>query len=170
MKKRHKFYVLLFCCVAVLLAVVSVLLLVSNNRKEETTLVEKEIITFSPNPTSSPTLTLKPTPYISITKAPSVILSKPLSLDELFEKYGLIYGVDKNVLKKIASCESGLDPNQVTGIYGGLFQFSDLSWTEARGRMGKSADQNLKFNAEESIKTAAFEINYKGTSGWSDCD
>jgi soluble lytic murein transglycosylase-like protein len=92
------------------------------------------------------------------------------SLEDLFTKYGKIYNVDKELLKKIAGCESGFNPNAVNNDYAGLFQFASFAWIEARGRIGLNNDLSLRFNAEESIKTAAFEINYKGTSGWSDCD
>lgn len=142
-------------------------------------LLGKDIIktsTNSPTPTSSPTptFTLTPIPtktYIpipSLTAIPVTITSP--NFDDLFAKYGNQYNVDKELLKRIAGCESGFNPNDVTNDYAGLFQFGSLPWIEARGRMGLSNDQNLRFNAEESIKTAAFEIDYKGTSGWSDCN
>lgn len=118
-----------------------------------------------PSPSLIPSSTRIPT--IVLTTKPTV---KAFSLDELFAKYGAQYHVDPGVLKKIAGCESGYDAGQITGDYAGLFQFASFAWIEARGRMGLPADQSLRFNAEESIRTAAFEINYKGTSGWSDCD
>lgn len=126
--------------------------------------------TSSPTPTFTPSPTPTPTFVPTTTPTPIPVAKTSLSLEELFTKYGSQYNVDKELLKKIAGCESGFDPSQITGIYAGLFQFADFAWTEARGRMGLSSDQSLRFNAEESIRTAAFEINYKGTSGWSDCD
>lgn len=133
--------------------------------------LEIPIPTLAPTPTV--TFTLTPTiliPTRIISPKPTVIISIPLTLDELFVKYGSQYNVSPDVLRKIAGCESGYDVNQVTGDYAGLFQFALFAWVEARGRMGLSNDQSLRFNAEESIRTAAFEINYKGTSGWDDCD
>lgn len=137
-----------------------------------------ENITSSPaiviSPTSTvfitPTFTLTPTPTTvpKATKVPAV--SAPVTFDELFNRYGAIYGIDPAVLKKIADCESGFDPNQITGDYTGLFQFGSIPWQEARGRLGANPDLSLRFNAEESIRTAAHEIQFKGTSGWSDCD
>jgi hypothetical protein len=121
-------------------------------------------LTQTPTPTLTPTFTPTPTP----TPIP-VIITSP-SLEDLFIKYGKQYNVDKELLKKIAGCESGFNPNAVKDDYAGLFQFASFAWIEARGRMGLSNDLSLRFNAEESIRTAAFEINYKGTSGWSDCD
>lgn len=124
--------------------------------------------TLTITPTSTPTLTPTPTPTPKPTSIPTPAQS--LSLDDLFNKYGAIYGVDPGVLRSIASCESGFDPSQVTGDYAGLFQFGSLPWQEARGRLGENPDLSLRFNAEESVKTAAHEIQIKGTSGWSDCD
>jgi soluble lytic murein transglycosylase-like protein len=104
------------------------------------------------------------------TPIPFPTRAAPSDLDALFEKYGNQYHVDKELLKKIARCESNFDPNATNKDYAGLFQFASFAWVEARGRMGLNDDLNLRFNAEEAIRTAAFEINYKGTSGWSDCD
>lgn len=121
--------------------------------------------TLTPVPTRIPTVSPTPTPFQNPTSTP-----KPLSLDELFAKYGAQYNVSPDVLKKIAGCESGFNPNAVRDDYAGLFQFASFAWVEARARIGLSNDQNLRFNAEESIRTAAHEINFKGTSGWSDCE
>lgn len=121
------------------------------------------------SPTPSPKILASPSPKPTLKPIPTPT-AKTTNLDDLFAKYGSKYGVDVGLLKKIAGCESGFDPNQVTGDYAGLFQFGSQAWIDARGRIGLDNNQILRFNAEESIKTAAFEINYKGTSGWSDCD
>lgn len=147
---------------------------IKNNNTKPLKSVSNPTLTPTPNPTFTPTPSQRPTitptsRHISIpTPIPATVTS--VNLEELFAKYASQYNIDKNLLKKIADCESGFDASQVTGNYAGLFQFADFAWTEARGRMGLSDDQSLRFNAEESIRTAAFEINYKGTSGWSDCD
>lgn len=142
-----------------------------------TAIIPSPTETIIPSLTPTPTLLLTPTakPKITFTPTPTPAFTMQTSspqtnFDELFAKYGAQYGVDPEKLKSIASCESGFDPNQVTGIYGGLFQFSSLAWSEARGRIGLDATDSLRFNAEESIRTAAHEIQIKGTSGWSDCD
>ncbi len=131
-------------------------------------------IFISPTPTiiftPTPTVTLTPTPTVTPKPKKIPTPAQVSSLDDLFNKYGATYGVDPGVLRNIASCESGFDPNQVTGDYGGLFQFGSLPWQEARGRLGANPDLSLRFNAEEAVKTAAHEIQIKGTSGWDDCD
>ncbi len=132
----------------------------------EATSIASPVLT--PSPTPHPALKAIPTPSLKPAATPKIVTAP--TLDDLFAKYGAQYGVSVGLLKKIAGCESGFDPNQITGDYAGLFQFGSTPWVEARGRMGLSSDQKLRFNAEESIKTASFEISHFGTSGWSDCD
>lgn len=156
----------------VLLIVSSFLFLVLNQKfnsqKESANISITPINSSTPTSSPSPTISSSPTIAPKITKAS--VSNTQTTLDELFVKYGNTYGVDPVVLKNIASCESGFDPNQITGDYAGLFQFGSIAWQEARGRLGENPDLSLRFNAEESIKTAAHEIQIKGTSGWDDCD
>lgn len=128
--------------------------------------------TPTPTPTSTPTPTptTTPTPRPKPTPTPVLPTTSPLSMEDLFSKYASQYTVSKDLLKRIAGCESGFNPKATNGDYGGLFQFSSLAWREARGRIGLNADANLRFDAEEAIKTAAHEIQVKGTSGWAACD
>ncbi|MCL4338549.1 transglycosylase family protein [Patescibacteria group bacterium] len=66
-------------------------------------------------------------------------------------------------------CESGLNPKADNGIYGGLYQFSAGSWETTRIRMNLNPDPNLRFNAEEAIKTAAFKLAADGVYAWPHC-
>jgi hypothetical protein len=160
--------VILIIVAIIAIAILSAIYISTNNSTENSMLYPSPSPTTTTIPAFTPTPTLIPTPTIRV--LPTINANTPQTLDQLFSKYGAIYNVDPNVLRKIAGCESGYDVNQVTGDYAGLFQFASFAWIEARGRMGLSNDQSLRFNAEESVKTAAFEINYKGTSGWDDCD
>lgn len=167
MKKIAAFIFFLIPLTIVLVIVISGILF--NSKK----LIINEIpSSITPTPTISTTPTFTPTPSPEPTLIPTSIpqTTTTKSLDYLFTLYGSRYGVDSQVLKKIAGCESGFDVNQITGDYAGLFQFGSTPWIEARGRLGENNDLNLRFNAEESIKTAAHEIQIKGTSGWGDCD
>lgn len=120
--------------------------------------------TLTQAPTFTPTpIPTSPTPIITVTTSST-------NLEELFGKYASQYNVSKDLLKKIAGCESGFNPNAVNNDYAGLFQFASFAWREARSRLGADDNLDLRFNPEESIRTAAHEISYKGTSGWSDCD
>jgi hypothetical protein len=81
-----------------------------------------------------------------------------------------MYVVSKDLLQKIADCESEFNTNATNGDYAGMFQYSTLAWKAARGRIGLDSNPSLRFNAEESIKTAAHEIQTRGTSSWPNCD
>lgn len=125
--------------------------------------------TFTPTPTAtpSPTLTSTPTATPSPTLIPVIIL--PKDLDELFTKYSSDYSVDKELLKRIANCESSLNPNAGTGRYAGLFQFAEPIWIQTRTLIGKDPDVNLRFNAEEAIRTAAFMLSQGHLGIWPNC-
>lgn len=116
-------------------------------------------------PEAKPSATPKPT-------ATPVPVALPESdLDSLFEKYAGQYGVSAIAMKHIAQCESGLNPGSLSknGLYGGLFQFVSSTWSGNRRAMGEDPDPNLRFNAEEAIKTAAFKISRDGYGAWPVC-
>lgn len=93
----------------------------------------------------------------------------PNDLESLFEKYSSEYKVDKNLLKRIADCESEFNPQAINGSYGGLYQFTTSTWAVTRKSMGMSEDEKERFNAEEAIRTAAFKISRGGLSAWPNC-
>jgi len=90
-------------------------------------------------------------------------------LSDLFTFYGDFYHLDQQVLRKISLCESGNNPKALNEPYAGLFQFQPTTWIATRNRMGKDPNSDLRFNAEEAIKTAAFKISNDGTSAWYNC-
>lgn len=101
-------------------------------------------------------------------KAPEPV-SAPIDLDSMFKKYAEEYGVDSNLLKRIAKCESGFNPKSDSGYYGGMFQYATSTWTSTRSAMGLDPNPELRFNAEESIRTSAFKISRGGASAWPVC-
>jgi hypothetical protein len=131
--------------------------------------------TPTPTPTQTPTPTLTPTPTATptITPTPTLIILSEY-LDGLFNKYCTEYGVDsigKELLKKIANCESHFNTGVVSqnGKYAGMFQFDENTWTSVRNSMGQNPDQNLRFSADESIKTAAYMAHLGRFSSWPNC-
>jgi len=92
------------------------------------------------------------------------------NLDELFTKYSSEYSVDKELMKRIAYCESRLNPAAATSQYAGLYQFSESLWIQTRTLMGLNSDVNLRLNAEESIRTAAFMISQNHLYIWPNCN
>ena len=124
---------------------------------------ENDYIVITETPVPTPTLkpTLTPTP------APKVISSGQLA--DQFTKYSNQYSVNRELLWKIGVCESGLNSSATNGIYGGMFQFSESSWITIRTHMNLPHDSKLRFDAEESIKTAAFKLSVGGAGAWPEC-
>ncbi len=116
-------------------------------------------------PTATPTPTSVPTP--EATTAP---VAGPADLEALFDKYSAEYGADKELLKKIAKCESGFNPtSNNSGMYLGMYQFASSTWSANRNRMGLDPNPDLRTNAEEAIRTAAYMIARGGQGHWPNC-
>ena len=113
--------------------------------------------------------TVAPTPQAVQTVEIVAANTAQSELDALFEKYGAEYGVDPNVLRSIAYCESTNNPAAVNGPYAGLFQFVTSTWVANRNAMGLDPDPALRFDAEEAIRTAAYKISRDGTGAWPVC-
>lgn len=123
-------------------------------------------------PTITPTLTHTPTPTPvppTPTRIPTPVIVVSANLDDLFTKYSNEYSVDKELLKRIAKCESGLNPNSSTSRYAGLYQFSEGLWVSTRTLMGHNSDSNLRFSPQEAIRTAAFMISQNHLGIWPNC-
>lgn len=105
------------------------------------------------------------------TKAPvvAVPVAAPADLEALFSQHAATHGVDPEIMKKIAQCESGMRPNATNGPYGGMFQFVSSTWVSNRKAMGKDTDPALRFNASEAIETAAFKMGRDGYGAWPSC-
>lgn len=125
--------------------------------------------TFTPTPipTHTPTPTLTPTPEPTL--SPTVIPYTSNDFDQWFTQYSKEYGVEKNTLFLIAVCESKLNPQASNGDYKGIYQFSTGTWQSTRNQMGMDQNPDLRFNPEESIRTAAFKISRGGSSAWKNC-
>ena len=128
--------------------------------------------TPTPTPTETPTPTPTQTPTPTPTETPSptpTTVSQPngTQLDEWFTKYANEYHIDRALLHRIAQCESGFNTNSNNnGLYVGMYQFSESTWIGTRSAMGADTNPELRTNAEESIKTAAFKISQGGAGAW----
>jgi hypothetical protein len=139
----------------------------SNERELASSFLDK-YITPKPTLTESPIFKTKAfEPILSPTITPVVIVVT--NLEALFTKYCSEYGVDRELMKKIARCESGFNSRADTGIYGGMFQFLTSTWVSTRRSIGLDPDPELRFNAEESIKTAAYMLSKGRQNDWPVC-
>ena len=123
--------------------------------------------TETPEPTSTPIPTDTPIPTAIPTSVPTVAVA--VDLETLFAKFSEEYQADKELLKRIARCESGFNPEAVNGIYAGMFQFAPQSWVSVRNGMGLDTKTDLRTNVEESIRTAAYMIGHGQASAWPSC-
>jgi len=93
----------------------------------------------------------------------------PQELQPLFTRYAQEYGVDADILAKIARCESHFNPQAVSGPYGGMYQYLVSTWASTRNAMGQDPNPDLRFSPEEAIETSAFKISRGGIGAWPVC-
>jgi hypothetical protein len=153
----------------------------SNGKMDGLVLADRDILrqptaTPSPTPTLTPTPTYTPTPTPTPTNTPTPTItptpgpvSIPSQLEPLFQRFASEYNVDKQLLVRIALCESGFNTLAINGDYLGLFQFGTTRWIEYRTQMGHDTNPDLRKIAEESIKTAAFAISRGKLFLWPNC-
>lgn len=122
----------------------------------------------SPPPTDGSTATPTQIPTVTPTLTPQPSLESG-DLESLFDHFAGEFSVDENLLKRIASCESGFNSNAENGDYQGMFQFAASSWMTTRLAMGADINTDLRKNTEEAIKTAAFMIAHNGAGAWPSC-
>lgn len=141
--------------------------------EEETTQTKVVSTADVPAPTAVPTAvpTVAPTvvPLPTATPLPKQSVTAPADLDPLFAKYAGEFGIDAEDLKGIAKCEAGFNSQADTGLYAGMFQFDSSTWASTRNAMGLDPNPELRKNAEESIRTAAFKIKNGGRRAWPNC-
>lgn len=128
------------------------------------------LLTPSPQPTNSPTPA--PTNFVEVESTTAKPTTPPVAastFDPIFSQWSSHFGVDLNLLKYIAKCESRFNPDSVGGIYGGMYQFSASTWKSTRTAMNHDPDPNLRFDPAEAIKTAAFKIANGGKMAWKNC-
>ena len=118
-------------------------------------------IKITPNPTKKPTL--------KVTAVPTPTAETSGEVNELINRFSAQYGVDPNVIRHIAICESGFRSNAKHGPYIGLFQFGETTWINIRKEMGEETNSDLRYSAEESVQTVAYAVS-KGKGGiWPNC-
>jgi hypothetical protein len=125
----------------------------------------------TPSPTGIPTTTVTPAAIPSITPTITAerVWATGQQLDGWFTQYANAYGIDREKLRNLAICETDLNQFAQNGDYVGLFQFSSSTWVVNRQRMGMDTKPDLRFNAEESIRTAAYKISQSGYAAWPYC-
>ena len=128
--------------------------------------------TPTPTPTATPTPTSTPTPTPTLTPTPTPQLPPPVDPQEIhafIERFAAQYGVDPNVLRHIAVCESGFNPLASKLSYAGLYQFGPVTWKNYRLMMGEDPNVELRYSAEEATQTAAYVLSINRSYIWPSC-
>jgi soluble lytic murein transglycosylase-like protein len=132
----------------------------------------------TPSATPNPSPTTEPAILPKYTKSPETPSPTPRptakaltgpEMDALFTKYAAEYNTDRELLRRIAICESSLNPNARNINYVGLYQFGQAAWVSNRQAMGLSTDLTLRIDPEESIKTAAWMLSQGKSAAWPNC-
>ncbi len=122
----------------------------------------------SPSPSPSPVTTPKPTKKPTPTPIPQPVFSSQ-QIYEFTNRFAGQYGVDPNVIRHIAICESGFRANAKYIKYVGLFQFDVTTWKNLRIKMGEDPNPDLRANAEEAVQTAAYAVSIGKGGIWPNC-
>lgn len=153
------------------------LLLMHKPKSETKVLAEATVvpsITPIPMETATPTATATPVPTPKPTKKPTPVPTptpiSPAEVSAFVDRFATQYSVDVNVMRHIALCESGFNPNVINGPYVGLFQFDPTTWKDLRLEMGEDSNINLRLSAEESAQTASFAVSIGERNIWPHCN
>lgn len=152
------------------------IVLFSMYKKGEQTKVLGENIapTITSSPTPSPTFLPTPSPTSSPTATPTITpIPQPTStseqINEFINSFASEYGVSPDILRHLAICESGFNPSALKLSYAGLFQFGPSTWKNIRTEMEEETDVNLRLNAKEAVKTAAYVLHVNKAYIWPNC-
>lgn len=123
-----------------------------------------------PTPTSTPIPTPRPRP--TATPSPTPIPVPKYSSEQIYhliDQYAGEYHVDPNVLRHIAICETGFNPSAKNHIYAGLFQYDAPTWKAFRKLQGLDPDPDLRYNAQEAVRTTAYLLSQNRAYLWPNC-
>jgi len=130
---------------------------------QATTTPQKLSSTPIQKPTTTPTVTKTPTP------TPKPLPATSQEINGFIERFSAQYGIDPNVIRYIAICESGFNSNAQNGSYKGLFQFKEITWKNIRKEMNEDTRFDLVFSPEEAVQTATYAYSKGKTSIWPNC-
>lgn len=130
------------------------------------------IPTATPVPTATPTPTAKPTPRPTRIPTPTLIPQPKYTSEQIYNfinEFSGKYGVNADVMRHMAICETGFNPMGRNGIYAGLFQFDAPTWSSFRKMMGKDPNPDIRYNAKEVVETVAYMLSIHREALWPNC-
>lgn len=123
------------------------------------------VVTPTASPTATPTIKKLVTPK----PKPTPTAEPKESVSRLVDKYSGEYGLDVNVVRYLVLCESGLRSNATNGKYVGLFQYDERTWKTIRSEMKLDTNAELRYSAEEAIKTTTYALSKGKKKLWPNC-
>lgn len=133
-----------------------------------TILLASPSATVIASPSAKVSIKLTPSPT-KIKAKPTPIVAASQEVNEFIERFAAQYGVDKNVLRHVAICESGFNSGATNGPYAGLYQFGTNTWQNIRKEIGEDTNPDLRYVAKDAVQTAAYALA-KGRGGmWPNC-
>ncbi len=136
----------------------------------EKTFIATPIPTQIPTGAPEPTPTLMPTPTpLKTPKASPQPKFTSQQINGFIDRFAGQYGVDPNILRHIAICESGFNPDAYNAGYAGLYQFGGVTWKNIRLKIGEDPNTELRYNAEEAVQTAAYSLGRGNGRIWPNC-
>lgn len=126
-------------------------------------------IVTTPIPTASPTATSTIKKQVTPKPKPTPTAEPKENVSRLVDKYSSEYGLDVNVVRYLVLCESGLRSNATNGKYVGLFQYDERTWKTIRTEMKLDVDVELRYSAEEAVKTTTYALSKGKTKLWPNC-
>lgn len=163
----------------VLVGILSLTSTATTTKNKDKSLLVSPIVSITPTmiitPTATPAAQVA-TPTATPVKSKPKLTPKPTptpepmeNVNKLVEKYSIEYGLDPNVVRHLGLCESGFRSNATNGKYVGLFQYDSQTWSKIRAEMGLTTDPNLRYSAEEMIRTTSFALSKGKSKLWPNC-
>ena len=135
-----------------------------------------EVAAEIPTVTPELTPTATPTAVVAPKKVKPTAIPKPTptaepteNVNKLVDKYSAEYGLDVNVVRHLGLCESGFRSNATNGRYAGLFQYDTQTWKKIREEMKLDSNPDLRYSAEEAIRTTTYALAKGKQRLWPNC-
>lgn len=147
-------------------------LIIPKKKETKVLAVKTAIVTPSPTPTLSPTPSPSPTPKPTKKPTPKPSPQPQFSSEQIngfVDSFAGQFAVDPNVIRHIAICESGFNASAYHAGYAGLFQFGSVTWKNLRLEIGEDPNPDLRYNAVEAVKTAAYALSHGKAGLWPNC-
>ncbi len=106
---------------------------------------------------------------VTATPTPTYSAETAQAVNEYIDKFSAEHGVDPNVIRHLAICESGFRTNAINLGYAGLFQFDSATWKRLRLEIGEDPNPDLRFSGKDAVQTVTYAISKNKSGLWPSC-